>query len=468
MKRIVVVALAALHLGCAPSRPAMLSPVQEAVRQRLGRSVQWRDETQEGAAVDDAVRQLLARELSEDGAVQVALLRNRGLVAGYEALGVSQATLIQAGLLANPVFGVGLSFSADGSSPDFDIGVEQDFLSLVFLPARIAGAQAEVEAAQRRTTLQVINVAAQARRAFVDVVAARQLFELRSSVAEAEEAAWDLARRQHDAGNISDLAWVTQKARYQEALLALAAAEQDERVTRERLNAAAGLFGNETNWKAPARLAEGALAAAAAEDQRAHLESKAVSASLRLSSMRADMDALAQRLGYQSARRFLPDLDVGVAVGRDDGTLEAGPRATIAFPVFDLGQGELLAAESRLRQRGAEYAAVASELRSRSRELLVRAQNASDREHFVQDELRPTRAAVVEEAQKSYNGMLIGVFALLDARKSQIEADVVHVQALRISHLLRIEFDTLLAGGDSRVPLEVEGAMPSSDEGEHP
>ncbi|MCK7513349.1 MAG: hypothetical protein MZV70_61145 [Desulfobacterales bacterium] len=48
----------------------------------------------------------MENELTAAGAIQIALLNNARLQARYEELGISQAELIQAGLLKNPtVFG---------------------------------------------------------------------------------------------------------------------------------------------------------------------------------------------------------------------------------------------------------------------------------------------------------------------------------------------------------------------------
>lgn len=287
-----------------------------------------------------------------------------------------------------------------------------------------------------------------------------------SNNAEAAEAAWDLARRQHDAGNTTDLEWMTQQARYKEAVLALADAEREARVAREHVNAALGLYGPETQWTVPSRLVDDALDAPEMKAKLAHLENKAVAASLMLSSMRSEMDALASRLGYENARRFIPTLDVGAGAESFSGSIDVGPRASIALPIFDMGQGEILATESRLRMRGEEYAAMAVQVRAEARELLVRAQNAGDRARYITSELLPLRQSLVDEAQKNYNGMLIGAFVLLDARKSQIETGVEYVDALRAVHRTRIEVEALLAGGASMMPPETASSARQISDGD--
>ena len=82
----------------------------------------------------EAVRSLLARELTADSAVQVALLNNRDLQATYEDLSVAQSDLVAAGLLRNPVFDAEVRFGEAGGGTGVALGVAQDFLDVLFIP----------------------------------------------------------------------------------------------------------------------------------------------------------------------------------------------------------------------------------------------------------------------------------------------------------------------------------------------
>src|SRR5262249_32983649 len=61
-----------------------------------------------------AARQLLARSLSTEAAVQVALFSNKGLQASYNELALSEAELIQDSLPPNPTFSLS-RISGDGA-----------------------------------------------------------------------------------------------------------------------------------------------------------------------------------------------------------------------------------------------------------------------------------------------------------------------------------------------------------------
>ena len=54
--------------------------------------------------VANRVAGLLGKPLTVDDAVQIALLNNRGLQAGFQELGITEAEVVQAGRLPNPGF----------------------------------------------------------------------------------------------------------------------------------------------------------------------------------------------------------------------------------------------------------------------------------------------------------------------------------------------------------------------------
>src|SRR5689334_10490061 len=99
--RLLSLALASLATGCTtPS--ASLDRVGSTVADRTGKRLHWNRGGPEDAQIERGVRALLQRQLTADGAVQVALLNNRQLQARFEEIGLAQADVIEAGLLSNP------------------------------------------------------------------------------------------------------------------------------------------------------------------------------------------------------------------------------------------------------------------------------------------------------------------------------------------------------------------------------
>ena len=97
--------------GCASVSPkASFDDVSALVAERGGARIHWDQGTPADEQVRARVHDLVTGTLTPDGAVEVALLRNQGLVATYEELGIAQADLVQAGLLRNPSFGARVRF----------------------------------------------------------------------------------------------------------------------------------------------------------------------------------------------------------------------------------------------------------------------------------------------------------------------------------------------------------------------
>ena len=83
--------------GCAGfSDDARFGPVEQAVKERTGAQTQWVRSASEADTVRGRVRELLGQPLTPESAVQIALLNNPGLQAGYAEVGIAEAELVQA------------------------------------------------------------------------------------------------------------------------------------------------------------------------------------------------------------------------------------------------------------------------------------------------------------------------------------------------------------------------------------
>ena len=138
MRALVLLLVAASALGCASTSPR--GPVADAsklVHDRNGQTVTWLANPEDDAKAEQAVQEILKNDLGLDGAIQVALLRNRSLQARYEELGIAQADLVQAGLLKNPTLSGTFRFPLD---PGHETGIEaslvQSFLELLTMASR--------------------------------------------------------------------------------------------------------------------------------------------------------------------------------------------------------------------------------------------------------------------------------------------------------------------------------------------
>ena len=103
-----VLASAALLGGCTSFSPdGGFSAVEQTAKDRLGKELRWARTDADQDNIDQRVAELLAKPLTMDDAVQVALLNNRGLQATFQELGITEAEVVQAGRLPNPGFSFG-------------------------------------------------------------------------------------------------------------------------------------------------------------------------------------------------------------------------------------------------------------------------------------------------------------------------------------------------------------------------
>ena len=109
--------------GCTTMKPGLgFDEVRRDVADRAGAQVHWNNGSEQDARAAAAVSDLLARNLTAEQAVQIALLNNRELRVTYEELNLAQADLVQAGLLRNPIFSGEVRWSTSGGGTGFDAG----------------------------------------------------------------------------------------------------------------------------------------------------------------------------------------------------------------------------------------------------------------------------------------------------------------------------------------------------------
>ncbi|MBC7943734.1 MAG: TolC family protein, partial [Burkholderiales bacterium] len=419
-KKALPLALLTLTLGgCATIAPnAGFDEVRTDVAQRIDKRVQWRSGSTEDEAVTSEISELLKKELDVESAVQIALLNNRNLQATYEQLGISQANLVQAGLLRNPVFSAAILFpSGGGGRAELDFGIAQDFLSLFYLPLNKRLAGARFEAAKLQVSAAVLGLALDVRSQFYRTQAASQMVELFQQVVANTEASYVFAKRLREAGNITDLVLYQERTLYEESRLGLAAAETSLAIEREQLTALMGLWGGDTHWKVAPRLPE-----IPEDETRAEgFEARAIEASLSLAARRKQIEAAATGLGFANATALIPSFAAGFQAERED-DWERGPSFSFRIPIFDAGQARRFAARAQLRQAQAEYAALAVATRSAARTAYIALNSARDRALFVKNVVLPLRSQIVDKTFLQYNAMQVGVFQLLQAQREQVAA----------------------------------------------
>jgi cobalt-zinc-cadmium efflux system outer membrane protein len=443
--RLAPAVVALVWSGCAsvPKRGGM-EEVDKEVERRTGHRVHWDQGDPEDAQVADQIRQLVKAPLTLDSAVELALLNNRGLQATFEELGIAQADLVQAGRIRNPSIGVGILFPVSaGAVTGLNFSVAQEFLDLLTLPLRKRVASAQFDQAKLRVTDAVLQLAAEARFAYLNVQAAQQMTALWRTIGEAAQASSELATRQHEAGNISDLTFANQRGAYEQAKLDLARSEADELSARERLTRVLGLWGLETDWKVVDQLPE----LPRSEISLEHLEAAAIAQRVDLEVARREAQAIAFTLSLARGTRWVGSVALGANGGRDpEGTWSVGPSLQIELPIFDQQQARLARLEAVERQSQQRVLQLAVEIRSEARATRNRLVATRQVVEHYRTVLLPLRERITALSQQQYDSMLLGVYQLLAAKQMEVTSYREYIEAVRDYWIARSDLERVVGG----------------------
>ena len=360
-----IAVLAASALG-APKDPPF-RPVESAVKERTGLAVRWQQNAEAREESLRTVRGLLKKPLTVNSAVQIALLNSRELQATFEDVGVSAADLREAGTWKNPTFDLSVRFPDRAPlGANWEEAVAFDLLDLLMLPLRKRVAAAHLAAAQLRVADEVVKLVADVKSAVRMLQTDETLLAHRASIVDIHGTALDLAQRQHEAGNITDLALTQHQAAYNAARLELAMAGTAQSEHREKLNRLLSLWGGDTAWKIG-----GALPALPEKDVALRgLESLAVAQRLDLAAAHGELAGIVRALGLTKTYRYIGALTFGVDTEREsDRTNLTGPRLSLEVPLFNQGQARIAKGEAELRRAERKLEALAIGIRADVREL---------------------------------------------------------------------------------------------------
>jgi len=433
--------------GCALfSEDRGMSAVEDIAGARLGKQVVALRGEDDAAIAHGKVKSLLARSLSADAAVQVALLNNRDLQAAYNALGVAEARRVRASLPANPV----LSLSRVSGSGAFEIErqVAVNILSLATLPARADIAADRFRQAQLQAAAETIRIATETRRAWVQAVAARALAGFLAQAQSSAEAGSELSKRLGETGAINKLDQARNQVFYAEITAQLGTARQRAESTRERLIRLMGLWGEDLAFKLPNDLPR----LPAHPRVMASVEVQAVRQRIDLEIARIELAALAKSYGLSGATRFVSLLEVAGISNRKqepggDAFTERGVGVELQIPIFDLGEANVREAEQSYRQAVNRLIAKAVSVRSEARESYQGYRAAYDIARHYEREVLPLRKIISDETLLRYNAMQIDVFALLAEARARIQATTAAIEAARNFRLAETALTASIIGG---------------------
>lgn len=449
--RIVIVGMTVLVLtGCATfSKDGGLDTVSTLTQERTGQSVQRAKSDSDRAAIEAAVAELLGQPLTADAAVRIALMNNKGLQASLEELGIAEADLVQAGRMRNP----GFSFSRIREGHDLEIerSIMFDLAGLLTIPIRRDIEARRFEQTKLQAAAQAVRLAADTRKAYFNAVAARQTAQFMEQAGVAAEAGSELARRMARVGNWSKLDQAREETFHAEAVAQIARAKHNASAAREQLTRLMGVWGTHTAFQLPDRLPDLPKAPDAIDD----IEAQAMRKRLDVQMAKRDAEMTASALGLSKATGFINVLHAGYANKSESGAPRAnGYEIELELPLFDWGRSRTAKAQAVYMQSVHRTAGIAIRARSEVREAYSAYRTSYDMARHYRDEIVPLRKQISDEMLLRYNGMLIGVFELLDDARDQINSINAAIEAQRDYWLAETDLRMAINGnGGASTPM---------------
>ena len=443
--------------GCASFSPdGGFGTVERTTKERIGKDLHWARGDDDLDTIAKRVAELLAKPLTVDEAVQVALLNNSGLQADFQELGITEAEVVQAGRLPNPGFSFGRS--SRGDEREIERGLHFNLARLVAMPLIGRMEAHRFEQVKGRVAMNVLSLAADTRKAYFTALAAEETVRYMRQVKQAADASAELARRMEQVGNFNKLQRAREQSFYASAALQLARAEQVQRSTRERLVRLLGLWGAQTQFALPERLPDLPPSALDLPD----VEQVALAQRLDVQGAKLAAEQTASNLGLTRTTRFVNVLELGVMRNSsNEAPTQRGWEIGFELPLFDWGGARVARAEAIYMQTLHRAAETAINARSEVREAYTGYRSAYDIARHHRDEVVPLNQRIAEENVLRYNGMLIGVFELLADARTQIASVNASIEALRDFWIAQADLDMALIGKPSLASSASSAAGPA-------
>lgn len=367
-------------------------------------------------------QELLAKPLTADDAVQLALANSPAVQALLAQSWADMSAANQSGRIANPMF----TFERMTFKDELEIGRLLSFglLDVLTLPQRHSIAKSQVAQAQVQLTANVVDQVTQVRQAWVRAVAAGQLLEYAQKTQRSAQASAELARRMQSVGNFNKLQRARQQVFYADSTAQLAAAAHARTATREELIRQLGLTDVQAQGlqlpdrlpDLPSQYRSSTSVSDAAAQQRLDVQ---------LARGQLDMMGRSQGLNLLTS---LVDVEIGIrhdtVFDNADGSKanRTGYELGVRLPLFDWGNAKRDTLSAQTLAAANRYDSTVRNAASQLRESYSAYRTAYDVARHYRDEIVPLRSAMADENTLRYNGMLIGVFELLADTRDQINS----------------------------------------------
>lgn len=425
------------------------------------------------SAATQRVSEMLADGLTAQEAVQLALLNNPRLQAGFLRIGLSRAAVVGSGLFSNPSLALSLRLPDEGGLANFEVSLAQNIAELWQIRPR-------VRAAERDLDQTILTLAREASAAALDAQAAylravqtdRQLEIARENLSIAAQLV-ELTGVRREAGSGTEVD------------VNLVRAERAALDVTSRKSLVAAIESKTTLAKL--------LGVTTPPDELHLVDSLPDAIGLQFTPQQLIDIARAHRLDLKAAEtvtqtaearvalekaRFLRTIDLGISMERDarrsrggrnwlsDSAFDSlqagaltppslhpresqttdyvtGPTLSLELPLFDQNQAQIARAEFELLQARYLREAIDREIVQESWAVHTRARTAFETVEFMRDELLPLRENGLRLARESYRVGSTTLLIVLDAQRRLLEARAELVEVQAAAGIARIDLERI-------------------------
>lgn len=436
--------------------------VSRTIENKINKTVQWNKYGLESEKIQSQIQGFLKNELTVDTAVQIALLNNPHIQAMYEEMGISQADLLEAGLLSNPVFDLFLRYPAKKKFvSDIEYSVTQNFIDLFLIPLREKVAKTELELITLKITNEILNLAFDVEQTYYELQAAQKDLSYVIPIVELISIDREITSRQQMVGNINALEFQQIQSRFLEANLEIATIENEIIRLKEKLNRLLGFCG-EIHWTISNGFSEIDYKGLPIND----LECVALRERLDLQVSRFEVVRLSRKLGIKQWWVYT-DGYIGIGGERDpDGLNTIGPAFSGSVPVFNYGQADRLRIYAELRQAQDEVSALEIRILSEVREAHKLLMNNLSIIREYKNQIIPLQNKVLESSEQMYNVMGIGINRLLENKIQALQVYRNYNLSVRNYWIARVQLDRALGGKLYKIySYKIDPFLPCCQEG---
>lgn len=440
----VTTSIAALFIlsGCSTiSQKEAFDSLNQLTLEQGGKNLQWIKTPQEAASIDESVRVLLSKPLTQENALRIMLINNRGLQQTYENIGIAQSELVEAGLMRNPL--LGYSIGRSNGVTTSTLSVEVAFLDLLWIPLRRELGGLALEETILSVGDSVLRSARDAKKSYVDARLAEEKVLLYRSILKSHEASFQLAIRQYTAGNLSKRGMLKIQESYERARIESIKLARENAAAREALNKTLGLYGVQTHYTLstePFTLMEPAVS-------EPGLEKRAITDRLDMRSVMKSVDYAAKQAGYTENTRLLDEVELSLESEKTTGEKRFNTFGIkLPVPIFDFGQARVSKSQAIYNQSVHRLYESAVNIRSEVREGYAHLRYTYDIARSYDEVIVKTNQQILEETQLFYNGMLDGIYELLEDQRRAGEAKMEALDAMGAYQKAQADLEYTIGG----------------------